>query len=122
MSLNATGRPRSGVDGRRGCFGGAARSVEIEADEGADRRLARGDRLGAQFDDGARREFAGFDTAGKIERGQHHDRPRIFFALTSMRYPSRASDVARKARPDQGAAIMVNASLTVRAPASLNSL
>ena len=71
MSLNATGRPRSGCDGQARLFGGAARGVEIERDESADLRLARGDRLGAKLDHRAGFEFAGLDAAGKIERREH---------------------------------------------------
>ena len=69
MSFMPTGSPRSGIDARR--VGGAARAFDVERGEGADLVLARGDRLRAHVDDGARRQFAGLDPAGKIERGEH---------------------------------------------------
>ena len=68
MSLNPTESPRSGVDGKIWIFRRAARRDQVEHDEGADLLVARRDRLGAQVDDRARREFAGLDTAGEIER------------------------------------------------------
>ena len=84
MSLNATGRPRSGDDAMPRRFGRAARRIEIERDEGADVLLARGDRLGAKLDDGARREFAGVDAAGKIERRKHHACPAATMIVISL--------------------------------------
>ena len=67
MSLNPTGSPRSGVDGSFGFSAASPRRDQIEHDEGANLLFARRNRLGAHVDDRARREFAGFDAAGKIE-------------------------------------------------------
>jgi hypothetical protein len=48
---------------------GALRGRDIERREGPDLALATRDRLGAEIDDGACRDGAGFDAAGEIERG-----------------------------------------------------
>ena len=50
---------------------GLPRCHQVEHNEGADLLVARRDRLGTDIDDGARRQFAGVDTAGEIERGEH---------------------------------------------------
>ena len=52
--------------------GGAARPGEVECNEGADLLFACVNGFSAQFDRGARGQIAGFDTAGKIEGGEHH--------------------------------------------------
>ena len=48
--------------------------IEIKRHERADLGLVGRDRFGAEFDDRTRGEFASFDAAGEIERGQHHRR------------------------------------------------
>ena len=65
-----TGRPRSG-NSASAARPPAARAVDVERRERADLALARGDRFGATVDDRARRQLAGLDPAGKVERGEH---------------------------------------------------
>ena len=52
-------------------FRGTGRRLEVKRYERADLGLVGRDRLGAEFDDSTRGEFAGFDAAGQVERGKH---------------------------------------------------
>ena len=73
--------------------GGLARAVEIERDEGADLGLALGDGVGAKFDRQRGRQFAAFEAAGEVERGQHQAVPSI--RLTTRMVKRRAAGITK---------------------------
>jgi len=52
--------------------GGAARCGDVKRNEGANLFLACVNGFSSQLDNGTRGQVAGFDTAGKIEGGEHH--------------------------------------------------
>src|ERR1700722_13371350 len=53
-------------------FGGFSRAIDIECNKGADFRLARRNRFGAQFHNLARLNFAGVQAPDEMEYGKHH--------------------------------------------------
>ena len=53
------------------CKRAQPRAFKVKADEGANVWLARGNHIGTDVEDAARREFASVDATGEVEGGKH---------------------------------------------------
>src|SRR5262249_34975699 len=80
---------------RRAGVGACAGGLDIERHERADLGFAPGDGVGAEIHDRARRERAGLDLAGKLQRREHHGLPSSRAMMRSVR--RRATGMITKA-------------------------